>query len=164
MLCRQMEQLMKLVANLVEQIPGAPHMMSIPGIGLTAVAGFLAEVGDLFNYDHSQQIVRHAGLSLRENSSGLHKGETTINKRGRRRLRALLYRAALTLIANNEEFRALHQYFKTRRDHPLKKKQSMIAICNKLIRVLFELGRKQKYYDASKVLGPHREAQLQGAA
>ena len=83
MLCRQIEQLMELVAGLVEQIPGATHMMSIPSIGLTTVAGFLAEVGDLSGYDHSQQIVRHA-----ENSSGLHKGETTISKRGRCRLRA----------------------------------------------------------------------------
>jgi len=130
----------------------------------TAKGGFLAEVGDLSGYDHSQQIVRHAGLSLRENSSGLHKGETTISKRGRCRLRALLYRAALTMVAKNPQFRALHLYFTTRRDNPLKKKQSMIALCIKLIRVLFELGRKQKNYDASKVLGPHREAQLQAAA
>jgi len=164
MLCRQMEQLMELVAKLVEQIPGAAHMMSIPCIGLVTVAGFLAEVGDLSGYDHSQQIVRHAGLSLRENSSGLHKGKTTISKRGRFRLRALLFRAALTMVAKNPEFRALHLYFTTRRDNSLKKKQSIIAICNKLIRVLFELGRKRKDYDASKVLGPHREAQLPAAA
>jgi transposase len=164
MLCRQMDQLMALVAELVEQIPGAAEMMSIPCIKLITVAGFLAEVGDLSRYDHSQQIVRHAGLSLREDSSGKRKGETTITKRGRCRLRALLYRAALTLVAKNPEFRALHAYFTTRRDNPLKKKQSMIAICTKLIRVLFELGRKKKAYDASKVLGPHREAQLQAAA
>lgn len=164
MLCRQLEELMVLVAELVEQIPGAAEMMSIPCVKLVTVAGFLAEVGDLSKYDHSQQIVRHAGLSLRENSSGKHKGETTLSKRGRCRLRAILYRAALTLVAKNPEFRALHFYFTTRRDNPLKKKQSMIAICNKLIRVLFELGRKQKVYDATKVLGPHREAQLQAAA
>ncbi|GIO38202.1 hypothetical protein J41TS12_30630 [Paenibacillus antibioticophila] len=30
----------------------------------------------------------------------------------------------------------------------------MIVLCNKLIRFLFELGRKQKNYDASKVLVP----------
>lgn len=164
MLCRQMDQLMALVAELVEQIPGAEEMMTIPCIKLITVAGFLAEVGDLSRYDHSQQIVRHAGLSLREDSSGKRKGETTITKRGRCRLRALLYRAALTLVAKNPEFRTLHAYFTTRRDNPLKKKQSMIAICTKLIRVLFELGRKKKAYDAGKVLGPHREAQLQAAA
>ncbi|GAX89029.1 MULTISPECIES: IS110 family transposase [Effusibacillus] len=164
MLCRQIEQLMELVEELVKQIPGASHMMSIPCIGLITVAGFLAEVGNLSDYDHSQQIVRHAGLSLRENSSGERKGQTTISKRGRCRLRALLFRAALTMVAKNPEFRALHLYFTTRRDNPLKKKQSMIAICNKLIRVLFELGSKQKEYDARKVLGPYREAQLQATA
>jgi transposase len=164
MLCRQIDQLMVLVEELVKQIPGAQEMMSIPCIGMVTVAGFLAEVGNLFDYRHSQQIVRHAGLSLREDSSGKRKGETTISKRGRCRLRALLYRAALVMVAKNSEFRALHLYFTTRRDNPLKKKQSMIAICNKLIRVLFELGRKQKAYDASKVLGPHREAQLQTVA
>ncbi|MFR9707814.1 IS110 family transposase [Paenibacillus sp. MB22_1] len=164
MLSRQLDQLMELVEALVKQIPGAEVMMSIPCVKLVTVAGFLAEVGDLSDYDHSQQIVRHAGLSLRENSSGDRKGETTISKRGRRRLRALLYRATLTLVAKNPEFRALHLYFTTRRDNALKKKQSMIALCNKLIRVLFELGRKQKHYDSSKVLGPHREAQMQIAA
>jgi transposase len=164
MLCRQIEELMVLVAELVKQIPGAAEMMTIPCVKLVTVAGFLAEVGDLAKYEHSQQIVRHAGLSLRENSSGMHKGETTISKRGRCRLRAILYRAALVLVSKNPEFRALHTYFTTRRDNPLKKKQSMISICNKLIRVLFELGRKQKVYDATKVLGPHREAQLQAAA
>jgi transposase len=164
MLCKQIDGLMVLVEELIQQIPGAVEMMSIPCIGLVTVAGFLAEIGDMSGYNHSQQIVRHAGLSLRENSSGLHKGETTISKRGRCRLRALLYRAALTLVGKNQEFRALHIYFTTRRENPLKKKQSMIAICNKLIRVMFELGTKCKTYDASKVLGPHREAQLQAAA
>lgn len=164
MLCRQIEELMELVEKLVEQIPGVEEMMSIPCVGLLTVAGFLAEVGDLSLYDHSQQIVRHAGLNLREDSSGKRKGQTTISKRGRSRLRALLYRAALVLVGKNAEFRALHAYFTTRRDNPLKKKQSMIAICNKLIRVLFELGRKQQVYDASKVLGPHRATLLQTAA
>ncbi|MBN2981756.1 IS110 family transposase [Cohnella algarum] len=164
MLCRQIDQLMELVEQLVKEVPGAAEMMTIPCIGLVTVAGFLAEVGDLSGYNHSQQIVRHAGLSLREDSSGKRKGETTISKRGRCRLRALLYRAALVLVGKNAEFRALHMYFTTRRDNPLKKKQSMIAICNKLIRVLFELGRKKKAYDAGKVLGPHREAQLLQAA
>ncbi|MFX7044603.1 transposase, partial [Acinetobacter baumannii] len=86
MLCRQLDQLMELVEQLVRKIPGAVEMMSIPCVKLVTVAGFLAEVGDLSRYDHSQQIVRHAGLSLREDSSGKRKGETTITKRGRCRL------------------------------------------------------------------------------
>jgi transposase len=164
LLCKQINQLLELVKQLLVQIHGAQEMLTIPCVGLVTVAGFLAEVGDLQNYHHAQQIVRHAGLGLWENSSGKHKGKTTINKRGRRRLRALLYRAGMVLVAKNAEFRALHAYFTKRPNNPLKKKQSMIAICNKLIRILFEIGRKQKHYDSAKVLGPIRQAQMKAVA
>src|SRR5690606_37920257 len=56
MLCRQIEKLMELIAELVKQIPGAAEMMTIPCVKLVTVAGFLAEVGDLAKYEHSQQI------------------------------------------------------------------------------------------------------------
>ena len=87
----QLDQLMVEVEQLVSQIPGAPQMLSIPGVGLVTVAGFLAEVGDLTRYDNPRQIQKLAGLNLKENSSGEHKGQTTITKRGRPRLRSLLY-------------------------------------------------------------------------
>lgn len=32
-------------------------MLTVPGVGVITVAGFLAEVGDLNNYDHGQQII-----------------------------------------------------------------------------------------------------------
>ncbi|MFB4166257.1 transposase [Alteribacillus sp. JSM 102045] len=48
-----------------------------------------------------------AGLDLKENSSGLHKGQTTISKRGRRRLRRILFLAIRPLVAHNDTFRAL---------------------------------------------------------
>src|SRR5690606_28589553 len=119
-------------------------MLTVPGVGVVTVAGFLAEVGNLSNYDHGQQIIRLAGLSLKENSSGKRKGKTGISKRGRSRLRALLFRAVMPMVAKNAAFKALHQYFTTRSRNPLKKKQSIIALCGKLIRVLFTLGTKQK--------------------
>jgi len=58
-------------------------MLTVPGVGAITVAGFLAEVGDVNNYDHGQQIIRLAGLNLKENSSGIRKGKTGITKWGR---------------------------------------------------------------------------------
>ncbi|WP_442950458.1 transposase [Paenibacillus sp. FSL H7-0357] len=115
-------------------------------------------------YEHGQQIIRLAGLNLKENSSGKRKGKTGISKRGRARLRALLFRAVMPMVAKNAEFKALHQYFTTRRENPLKKKQSLVALCGKLIRVLHTLGTKQRPYNANDVLGPVRQAQIQMAA
>ena len=68
-------------------------------------------------------------------------------------MRALLFRCALVLVAKNPEMKALHHYFITRQENPLKKMQSMIAICGKLIRILFTLGRKQCSYEADQSTG-----------
>ena len=65
------------------------------------MAGFLAEVGDLRRFESPRQIQKLAGLSLREHSSGKHKGQTTISKRGRSKQRAVLFNAVIPLIATN---------------------------------------------------------------
>lgn len=164
MFTRQRDEIMAQVEQLLNQIPGTEEMLSVPGMGVTTLAGFLAEVGDLQGYDHGQQIIRLAGLNLKENSSGKRKGKTGIFKRGRSRLRALLFRAILPMVAKNPEFKVLHDYYTTRACNPLKKKQSLIALCGKLIRVLHTLGTKQVQYNAEDLLGPLRKSQLQMAA
>ncbi|QSO49956.1 IS110 family RNA-guided transposase [Alicyclobacillus mengziensis] len=164
MFTRQRDEIMVQVEQLLSQIPGTQEMLTVPGMGVTTLAGFLAEVGDLKGYDHGQQIIRLAGLNLKENSSGKRKGKTGISKRGRSRLRALLFRAILPMVAKNPEFKALHEYYTSRTRNPLKKKQSLIALCGKLIRVLHTLGTKQVLYNAEDLLGPLRKSQLQMAA
>ncbi|WP_017688399.1 IS110 family transposase, partial [Paenibacillus sp. PAMC 26794] len=84
---KQVETTMNQVMDILSEIPGTTQMLNIPGVGAVTVAGFLAEVGDLSHYDHGQQIIRLAGLNLKENSSGKRKGKTGITKRGRSRLR-----------------------------------------------------------------------------
>lgn len=164
MFSKQLEDIMTEVERLLAQIPGTKEMLTIPGVALVTLAGFLAEVGDLSGYDHGQQIIRLAGFNLKENSSGKKKGKSTISKRGRSRLRALLFRAVMPMVAKNAEFKAMHQYFTKRSHNPLKKKQSIVALCGKLIRVLYTLGTKRISYQANEVLGPVRQAQIQMVA
>ncbi|MGY4110832.1 IS110 family RNA-guided transposase [Aeribacillus sp. SP014] len=148
----QLEELDQELEALVETIPGAKQMMNIPGLGVTTVTLFFAEVGDLTKYSHPQQLVNLAGLSLREHSSGTFKGQTRITKRGRSRLRKAMYLAIRPLVAHNPTFKALHQYYTKRSERPLKKQQSLIALCCKLLRVLFVIGQKQCEFDGSKLL------------
>ncbi|MNJ00776.1 hypothetical protein D3C73_1602030 [compost metagenome] len=68
------------------------------------------------------------------------------------------------MVAKNAEFKALHHYYTKRTQNPLKKKQSIVALCGKLIRVLHTLGTKRIRYNATDVLGPVRQSQLQMAA
>ena len=160
----QLDHLMQEIERLVSQIPGTEQMMSIPGVGLVTVAGFLAEVGDLAGYDSPRQIQKLAGLNLKENSSGKHKGQTKISRRGRPKLRSLLFRGVIPMLAKNQEFKELHRYYTQRAQNPLKRMQSAIALSCRLIRVLFALGRKQVPYDPAKVLGPVHMERLQNAA
>jgi len=58
----------------------------------------------------------------------------------------------MILVAKNKAFKALHQYYTTRSENPLKKMQSFIALCNKLIRILFSIGKKQFVFREEKML------------
>ena len=149
---KQLEELDGELEAMVETLPGAPQMMNISGLGAVTVGLFFAEVGDISKYSHPQQLVNLAGLSLREHSSGKFKGQTRITKRGRKRLRRALYLAIRPLVAHNPTFKTLHQYYTKRPDRPLKKQQSLIALCCKLLRVLFVIGQKQCEFDGSKLL------------
>ena len=103
-------------------------MLAIKGIGMITIAGFLVEVGDVRRFESPEQIQKLAGLSLREKSSGKHKGQTNISKRGRSKLRAVLFNAVISLIAKNPEVQSLHEDYTTRANNSLKKKQFVIAI------------------------------------
>ena len=68
---------------------------------------FVGEVGDINRFDSYEQIRRYAGLNLVENSSGTHKGKSTISKRGRSLLRSILYRMAFTMVFTGERIEQL---------------------------------------------------------
>lgn len=152
------------IENLVITIPGAEEMIAIKGVNTLTVATFFAEVGDLANYEHPRQIQNLAGLTLRLHQSGNFKGQTKITKRGRKRLRKILYLAVRPLVVHNPAFRALHEYYKTRRDHPLKAQESLIALCCKLIRVFFVIAKKQCPFDGEKMLRDMSQMTMQEAA
>jgi transposase len=148
----QLDKVMAELEGLCKEIPAAKQMLAIKGIGLKTVVGFLAEVGDIGRFQTPKQIQKLAGLALKENSSGKHKGETSISRRGRKRLRTVLFTAAISLIGKNKAYQKLHQHYTQRLKNPLKKKQSVVAIGCKLIRIFFTLLSKGVAYDEEKML------------
>lgn len=149
---KQLNEILLEIEQLVLQVSGVKQALTIKGIGIATVAGFVAEVGDISRFSHPSQIQKLAGLNLIENSSGKHKGKTVISKRGRARLRALLFRAIMPLVATNQEFKKLHEYYTTRKSNPLRKMQSLILLCCKLIRILYTIMTKQIEYNPQKLI------------
>lgn len=159
----QMETVMQNMETIVMQVPYVEKLLAIKGVGMITVAGFLAEVGDIGRFDSPKQIQKYAGLELVENSSGKHKGRTTISKRGRRKLRRVLFQVVLPLIHLNDEFGEVYDYYRTRTKNPLKGQQAMVAVSCKLIRVFYAVLKKGVDYDGNKLRADIRRPLPQAA-
>ena len=161
---RRLERVNDLIKELCQQIRHVDTLLEIKGRGITTAAGFIAEVGDITRFNDAKELQKLAGLELVADSSGKHKGKSRISKRGRKRLRYLLFEAAISVVGKNEEFRQIHEYYTTRDKNPLKKMQSLIAVSCKLIRVFHVILTKGVRYDASKMLGDIRHPGTQPKA
>ena len=99
-----------------------------------------------------------------ESSSGKHKGRSRISKRGRRKLRRILYQVMIPLLASNKEFRGIYDYYVVRVKNPLKRRQAMVAVSCKLIRVFFAVLTKGVDYDRFKMISDiHRDGEPKAA-
>ena len=133
-------------------IPNAENILEIPGLGATITSGILAEMGDISRFDDAKEIQKLSGLGLVACSSGKHKGQTKISHRGRKRLRYWLFQGAMSVVAHNEAFRQLHEYYTTRSENPLKKMQSLIVIACKLLRIIFTILKKGIHFDQERMM------------
>jgi len=147
----QMKKIMEVLEAETRKVPYVEKLLAIKGVGLITVAGFLAEVGDIGRFDSPKQIQKLAGLELKENSSGKHKGQSSISKRGRKNLRKILFQAVLPLIRSNAEFQEVYHYYTTRQKNPLKGKQAVVAVGCKLIRVFYAILTHGVDYDANRL-------------
>ena len=147
-----LDKLTAQLEELAKQMTDYDYLASVPGIGDATIVELLSEIGSLTQYEHPRQLIKLAGLTLRENSSGQHKGQKRISKRGRRKLRAVLFRVMMPLIRHNRAFKALHQYYTTRLNNPLRKKQSIVILCGKLLKILHALCHKKMMFNEDAMM------------
>lgn len=152
LLDKQHSDIMALIEEILKQIPGADRLLSVPGAGVVTVAGFLSEVGDINRFNDPKQIQKLAGLAVVENSSGKRKGLPGISRRGRSRLRWVLYLAAMSMVKHNKEMKTYHRYYTTRKKNPLKKIQSLMAIAGRIARIFYGILKNGTDYDPMIVM------------
>jgi transposase len=149
---QEIESITEHLVDLIKTSVEYEWLSTVPGLGDTTIVDLLAEIGSFSHYEDPRQLIKLAGLTLRENSSGLHKGQKRISKRGRRKLRALLFRVMMPMIRHNEAFRKLHEYYTNRQVNPLRKKQSIVVLCGKLLKVLHGISTKYRAFDAKRMM------------
>ena len=159
----RLDELLHRIEAILGEIPYVDRLMEIKGIGLITVSGFLAEVGDIKRFDNPKQLQKLAGYAIVADQSGKHNGESRISYRGRKRLRYVLYEAAISVVGKNTEFREIHEYYRTRKKNPLKKMQSVVAVACKIIRIFYAILTKGIVYNAEKVRSDIKRPEIQAA-
>lgn len=140
------------IESMCEELPEVQKITQIKGIGITTASGIVAELGNIREYRTPKQMIKMAGLSLTENSSGQKKGKMSISKRGRKDLRKILYQAVVGMIRTNEAFNKLYHYYRYRAKNQLTGKQAIIVLVNKLLRIIHTIIVKNVDYDEKKML------------
>lgn len=135
------------------RIPYSTTLLSLKGIGQVTAAGLIGEVGDFRKFRTLGEVMKLAGLDLFEVSSGRHKGQRHISKRGRPLMRKLLYFAALNTVKKGG---AMRQWYQSACDRGMPKPKALVAVGRKILGILFALVR-----DHSEYVPNYSEARLQ---
>lgn len=129
----------------LEGIEEAKYILSIKGIKAVTAATVISETGGLGNYEKISSVIKVAGLNLFEISSGKHKGEKHITKRGRSLLRHKLYFAALQQAREGMPLYPLYRRLVEK--NGVKKNKALIAVGIKLLKIMFALVRDKRFFE-----------------
>lgn len=150
------KELRKDLTSLVEQVPFAEYLLSIPGVGPLSVAVFLGELGNPAHFHNARQVVKYAGYDPMESDSGSRIGRRFISKKGRWLMRKFLFFMSMKVIVNSKYFKTYYQRklaTKNRYGQVMRKKEALCAVAIKLIKVIFALIRdKRVFQDTTREL------------
>jgi transposase len=131
------------LAEYLQQIPYSNSILSVKGIGVVTAAGLIGEVADFKKFDTISEIMKLAGLDLYEISSGKHRGQRRISKRGRPLMRKLLFFAAINTVKSNG---IMHETYQRMLQRGMLKMKALVAISRKLLVLIFAIVRDNTKY------------------
>jgi transposase len=125
------------------------RLQTLPGIGPIVALTILAEAGDLRRFEHHRQFLKYCGLDLAKSQSGQSRGREELSKRGNKRLRMVLWMAALVAIHRRENaFRDKYERYLTAT--PLdadRKRKALTAVAAKMARVVYAVIKNGLDYE-----------------
>jgi transposase len=126
-------------------------------VGQTTAAVLVTEVGDGREFGSVGAYVKAFGLNLKERSSGKHKGQLKLTKRGSSRARQYLWLATCRWLQKDRVARAWYDA-KVARDGG-KRAKAVTALMRKLVKALFHVARgapldSRRLFDLSRLHVP----------
>lgn len=120
---------------------------AVEGITLFNLARIVGQTGPLADFASKRQLLRYAGMNLRERESGRYKGQTRLSKKGRPLLRKVLGQAVFPVLRGDRLFG--ERYGERRKRMPEQK--ARVAAMRKLLVVLWGAHRSAGPFDPARV-------------
>jgi transposase len=134
------------IAELLDQHPDAALVRSLPGMGATLTAEFLAAAGGITRYASGDQLASAAGLAPALQQSGKVRYLQRATS-GDRTLKMIFYQAAFCALQRDPASRA---YYDRKRREGKTHHQAVIALARRRVNVLHAILRtRQPYQDRS---------------
>lgn len=139
---RRIAELNDQIAADVADHPDGALVLSLPGMGATLAAEFLAEAGNLDRFANADQLASAAGLAPVLQQSG----KTRYLKRstaGSKALKFVFYQSAFCAIKSDPASRA---FYRRKRAEGKRHHQALIALARRRINVLYAILRTRQPY------------------
>lgn len=114
-------------------------LTSMPGIGDVTASHFMAEIEDITRFNSYQQLIAFIGTDPAIYQSGMAFKNGRITKHGNKNLRKYCYLMAQKSVIYNPVFR---EYYDKKRGEGFPHRKAMIAVLNKMLKVIFALLTK----------------------
>jgi len=145
------------LTELVEHMPDAQRLMTVPGIGVLTATAMVASVGDIRRFRSGRHFASWLGLTPREHSSGASRRLGSITRKGNSYLRMLLIhgaRSALragTVTDQPDDLRTWAKEVSIRHCHNV----AAVALANKLARICWRTWRDGRDFERREVQVTH---------
>jgi len=126
-----------------ETVKDKHYLQTIPGVSDLMAATIWAELGDIENFNHPDQIVAFAGYDPKVKKSGNKEVISGPNKRGSRLLRWVLGRAVVQAKMFNP---VIEQYFKKKISEGKHFNTALCAAAKKLIRIIWSVEKNKRAF------------------
>lgn len=149
---KQIKEIEKAITALLETIPEAQCLLSVPGLGPVYTAGLIAEIGQIERFDDQSKLAKYAGLTWTKNQSRNSQSENTpLNRSGNRYFRYYLIEATNRVRITLPEFKEYYQ--KKKNEVPKHKhKRALVLTGRKFVRLIDVLLRNGQLYQPTKVV------------
>ena len=137
----QIKEVESRILTLWETVKDKHYLQTIPGISDLMAAMIWAELGDVENFQHPDQIVAFAGYDPKVKKSGNKEIVLGPNKRGSRLLRWVLGRAVVQAKMCNP---VIEQYFKKKINEGKHYNTALCATAKKMIRIIWAVEKNKR--------------------